>query len=296
VTVLEAAGHAVEVQVAEQLAVTDAAQQVRLLLGFAERLELPRAFLRSQELMERSEHLGQVVRDGQVKARQVQAEGMRRLVQGPAPIALSDVTSIVHEVDCWLDADVSAGRVARAVDLAMAAARMARGQAFRAAVAESSGFYAKLQKLAAATVAETAALPALPRQLLSTPDPAGLMIRSGRGGDWAVMVMGQERFELIAEAGKAVRALGGLGAQGLLNGPPHLAFNYKRWDRAMAGRDEWLRLEPGLRLRYAIDHKWEPGLWLSSDVPERPVVSEPPRRGMLEFLIPSPLCSPVGAP
>jgi hypothetical protein len=51
---------------------------------------------------------------------------------------------------------------------------------------------------------------------------------------------------------------------------------------------------PGLRLRYAIDHGWRPGLYLAEDL----VLSEPPpqgRRGVFGFLVPSPLRQGVAA-
>jgi hypothetical protein len=225
VTVLESTGHAVEVQLAEQLGVQDASQQVRLALAFADRLELPAAFKASRELMDRGEKdLPRVVQEGQAEARRVEAKGLQRLVRGPLPIAFSDVTDIGDAVDPWLDADISQGRVARAVDRAMRASRMAREQAYQAAVAESSGFYSKLQKLAADVVFEVGKLKPLPRQVWGTPDPPGLMIREGRGPDWSAMVLAQERFVLIHEAGRLKRGMGGLGAQGQLNGPPNLAF------------------------------------------------------------------------
>lgn len=285
-TVLASAGHAVEQQIAEQLGVQDASQQVRLLLAFADRLELPRAFLASRELMERGEkELGRVVREGQAKAQQARMEGLRRLVRGPAPIALSDVTDIVDATDCWLDANLEQGRVARAIDLAMTAARMARGEAYQAAVAESSGFYTRLQKIAAEEVKKVASLKALPKQVWGAADPPGQMIREGRGGDWAVMVMAQDRFSVVHQAGQVVRSMGGLGAQALLNGPPNVAFAYQRWDLAQAGEQELRRLHPGLRLRYASDQGWGPGLWLSGDVPDRPAVSQGPRRGLVGLLV-----------
>jgi hypothetical protein len=288
VTVTASSTQVVEQQLAQHQVVTDAAQQVRLLLGFAARLELPRAFLASQELMERAEVLGRVVRDGQVKARQVHAEGMRRLVKGPLPIALSDVTDIVHETDPWLDANIEQGRAARAIDLAMTASRMCREQAFQAAIAETPGFYSQLQKIAANAVKDVARLKAPARQVWSGPDPAGQMVRDGRGDDWAVMVLAQDRFSLVHQAGQVVRSMGGLGAAGLLNGPPDLAFAYKRWDLAQIGEPDLRRLHPALRLRYALDQKpsWGPGLWLSSDVPDKPAVEpQGPRRGLVGLLV-----------
>jgi hypothetical protein len=285
VTVLESAGQLVEVQLVEQLAVTDASQQVRLALAFAERLGESGAFKASRDLMERSEYLGKVVRDGQVEAHRVELAGLQRLVRGPTPIALSDVTELVHSTDCWLDTDASAG-VARAVDMTMRAARMCREQAFQAAVAESSGFYQRLQKIAAAAVYEVGKLKPLPRQVWGAADPGGQMIREGRGDDWSRMVLAQEKFSLVHQAGQVMRGMGGLGAAGLLNGPPDLAYAYKRWDLALNGESELRRLQPGLRLAHALREQWEPGLWTATDVPQQPAMPVDPRtrRGLIGLL------------
>jgi hypothetical protein len=99
------------------------------------------------------------------------------------------------------------------------------------------------------------------------------------------MVRCQDRFGLVHQLASVVRSMGGLGASALLVNAPDGGYCYRRWDRV--AEQELRRLHPALRLRFAIDHDWQPGLWLRDDL----VLPEPQRarRGPLGFLIPSPL-------
>ena len=47
---------------------------------------------------------------------------------------------------------------------------------------------------------------------------------------------------------------------------PQAGYVYKQWDRALNAEQELKRLRSALRLRYAVDQKWEPGLWLALDL------------------------------
>jgi hypothetical protein len=75
---------------------------------------------------------------------------------------------------------------------------------------------------------------------------------------------------------------------------PGLGVCLRQWPKAIEGEQELRLLHPALRLRYAIDHGWRPGLYLAEDL----VLSEPPpqgRRGVFGFLVPSPLRQGVAA-
>ena len=67
-----------------------------------------------------------------------------------------------------------------------------------------------------------------------------------------------------------------------------LGYAYRQWPKAIEGEQELRRLHPALRLRYAIDHGWQPGLYLAEDL----VLPEPPpqgRRGVFAFVVRSSL-------
>ena len=75
---------------------------------------------------------------------------------------------------------------------------------------------------------------------------------------------------------------------------PGLGVCLRQWPKAIEGEQELRRLYPAPRLRYAIDHGWQPGLYLAEDL----VLSEPPpqaRRGVFGFPVPSPLLQEIAA-
>jgi hypothetical protein len=104
---------------------------------------------------------------------------------------------------------------------------------------------------------------------------------------WATLVRSQDRFALTHQLAAVIREMGGLGASALLpGGAPNWGYAYRQWGKV--NEQELKRLHPALRLRYAVDNGWEPGLWLAEDLvkPE----PEPAGRSLLRgFLIPSPL-------
>lgn len=130
--------------------------------------------------------------------------------------------------------------------------------------------------------------PGVSNRTWSSPDPASQAAMDGYEASWAVMVREQDRFALVHQLGQVIRSMGGLGASALLpDGAPDWGYAYRQWPKAIEGERELKRLRPALRLRYAVDHGWEPGLWLAADLvrPEPQVA----RRGLVGLLIPSPL-------
>ena len=62
-----------------------------------------------------------------------------------------------------------------------------------------------------------------------------------------------------------VRASIGAGPERLPDGAPRYAFWAKNW-RLSLGDDTFPKLKAPLRLRYALDHDWRPGLYRPEDV------------------------------
>lgn len=220
---------------------------------------------------------------------------MDRLVRGTGPPAIPVLLAGLHETEPWLSVEASpiGGDVLPAPMVAKLqhAMRICRGHAHAAAVADGPGMYQELQRMAADCVKATAAAKAFPKKLWGAPDPVAEAMRGGHEAVWATLVRAQDRFALVHQLGALIRSMGSLGASALLpNGAPAWGFVHRKWALAMEGEQESKRLHPALRLRYAVDHGWEPGLWLAGNLvqpePEPTLISRV--RG---FLIPSPLVS-----
>jgi hypothetical protein len=273
--------------------VVDGGQTTRLAISLCDRLGLDDALGASRRLLQREQDLGEVVRREQMQARGRRGKELQRLVTGTAPVAVMVVQATLAETDPWLNmsiaADASSAQPAPAVALLREAARVCRGHAAAAAVADGPGLYQRLQELAASCVTATAAATALPKRVWTAPDPATEAMRDGHEAGWATLVRAQDRFSLTHQLGALVRAMGSLGAAALPpGGAPGWAFVYRQWKRV--DEQQLKPLHPGLRLRYACDNHWGPGLWLAEDL----VLPEPEpdtRRGLRGWLIPSPLRS-----
>jgi hypothetical protein len=53
---------------------------------------------------------------------------------------------------------------------------------------------------------------------------------------------------------------------------PDWGYAYRQWPKTIEDKQELRRLHPAPGLRYAIDHGWQPGLYLAEDL----VLPEPP--------------------
>ena len=273
---------------------TDAGQQVRMAIALCDRLDLADALTASRRFLERERQLGEAIRRAQTTARQQHGEAMRALVMGDGPVDADVVVAVLADTDPWLNVEASpldgSAFPAPAVALLREAQRTARGHAYAVAAADSSGLYQRLQRVAAESVSIVARQPGVSRRTWGSPDPARQAMLDGYEVAWGVMTREQERFSLLHQLGSVLRGMGGLGASALLpGGAPAWGYAYRQWAKAMEGEQELKRLHPTLRLRFAIDHDWQPGLYLRDDL----VIPEPEqgRRGLLGFLIPSPLRS-----
>lgn len=272
-------------------ATSDAGQGVRVAVSLCDRLGLADALKQSRRLIARAEQLGELVRREQVAARQRRGEAMRALVTGDGPVDRAQVLGVLAATDPWIDHQSDPPRSAHTVELVMEAARACHGNAYAAAVGEGPSLYRRLQAVAAESVKAVTKQPPLSRRTWGSADPASQAALDGYEAAWAVLVREQDRFALVHQLGQVIRSMGGLGASALLpGGAPDWGYAYRQWAKAMEGEQELKRLHPALRLRFAVDHGWDPGWYLADDL----VLPEPQgvRRGLVGLLIPSPLRSP----
>ncbi len=162
--------------------VATSADPIAMVLGLGlllERLGLPGELAASRRLLKRSEVLGEAGRAAQMAAGQRRAEATRELLAGDGEVDTEALAVVVRETDVWLAFTPGDPKPAPAMGVLMDAARMARGHAGAMLTASAPGIYPKLQRVAAETVAATAALPKLPAAIWSAPDPALVAVREG---------------------------------------------------------------------------------------------------------------------
>jgi hypothetical protein len=259
----------------------DTAREVRAVLGFCEQLGLRDVLREPQRLLRRGEALEEEARRAQMAARERSTAAQRELLAGA--IDAETLGRALLEAMPWLDSET--GRASVGMTAMMNAARDVRLQASAALSAEATGLYPRLRAVADAAVEAVAALPALPPQAMAAADPSALLVRAGRADDWTRLVEAGDRFRIVHQCAAILRATGTFGATALLPAgvPDRIGFAYRNWVPALAGELELRRRHEHLRLRYAVEQGWMPGLYLASDLdPSGDPPSQP--KGLLRRL------------
>jgi hypothetical protein len=263
----------------------DPATRIRVLSALLEDLGISGALAASRRLLDREQELAAEAREARAAAGRRWAQTREALFRGE--VGAAEVASVLGEVQPWMD-DGDGTSVAPAMKAMMDSAREARTRAAAMLEGEADPIYHRLQQLAGQVVARTAALPALPKQVWGAGDQAStLAIQQGHDLTWAQLVGEATRFDKLHRAAAILRQSGGLPVMIFPRGcPDGLGHLYRNWEPALEGLAE-LKRHPGpLRLRFAVDRGWQPGLWLPSDHEQRQ--EERPKRPW-GWLIPSPL-------
>jgi hypothetical protein len=264
----------------------DPATRVRVLSALLEELGITGALTASRRLLDREVELSAQAREAKLQATRRWAEHRERLFRGE--VGAQETAQVLIEVGPWLDNGPDGKGAAVGMTAMVEVAREARVRAGAMLEGEADPIYHRLQELAGQVVARTAALPALPKQVWAAGDQASTVaIQAGHDLAWAQLVGEATRFDKIHRAAAILRQSGGLPVMVFPRGcPDGLGHVYRNWEPALEGLAE-LKRHPGpLRLRFAVERQWRPGLWLPSDHETREV--ERPRRPF-GWLIPSPL-------
>lgn len=247
---------------------TDHVSLVRGLAGVLDGLGLAGSLAASRRLLARADELAQANTDEQQGAHKRQAAAISDLVAASGPVDVAALTERLAGVAPWLVTDGAGQHPGPAVWAVAAAARTARSHASAMLAAEAPGVYGQLQKLAAEAVAEVTGLDRPPDEVWHSPDPASVMVRADRGGDWAVLLRTAHKYDEIHRAARVLRSTGGLGPDGLP--PPGSSepscWELRNWQAALPVLHELRRVPGVLRVRYCADRNWEPGLWRTSDL------------------------------
>jgi hypothetical protein len=108
----------------------------------------------------------------------------------------------------------------------------------------------------------------MPRDLWQVSDPAGEFAKFRQhDSSFGVLTASYRDFRLCHSIADLVRDQLGYGVANFPAGAPCTALWLKNWRKEL-GDDVFARLKAPLRLRYAIDKGFGPGLWAPSDVQE----------------------------
>jgi hypothetical protein len=255
----------------------DPAGFVRRVVALLDTLGLPGELARSRELLEHSENLTETARRGKRAAEQRWEAEQRRLLE-PGPVEVERLEAAQNKARPWLDSQVEQGRAAAMMAALMGAAEECRGRALAQVNGEATGVHARLQTIAAEVVAHVASLPPLPRQVWSAParEAATIAIQERHEQTWAALVQDGTRFHTCHQVAELLWATGGLGVWVVPGCRQGIGVLWRRWERAEEGYQRFRQVAGPLRLPFAIREGWEPGLWLPSDLTNRPAEAERP--------------------
>jgi hypothetical protein len=165
----------------------------------------------------------------------------------------------------WLDIPVGADRPPLA-EMLRDARRQVEAQVGTQIYAVSEHIFSSVQRRARELVEEVAALPPFPANVWLAPSPAEVLGRiPAHRGTWGVLDATRRDFELAVDVALSVRDNLGAGPDSLPDGAPRSALVFRNW-RLWLADAEFGRVRPELRIRYAIEHDLQPGIWRPSDI------------------------------
>jgi hypothetical protein len=123
-----------------------------------------------------------------------------------------------------------------------------------------------VQKKARELDAEVEALPEFPAGIWAAPSPAEVLGRlPPHRASYGTLDATRRGFELAVDVAAFVRDNIGANADSLPDGAPSQMLVSRNWKAWLFDNDSG-RVKPDLRLRYAIEHDFQPGIWRPSDV------------------------------
>jgi hypothetical protein len=166
----------------------------------------------------------------------------------------------------WLDTQPGELRTP-ALELADRAAKIIEGEVAVKIIGHSPRLWSLAQKKAAEVVQEVADLPAMPPQLWEVSKPAQEFARwREHQRSYGTLLACYHKFELCHAIGNLVRDHLGYGYPQFPSGAPRTAMWLKNWRKELADDGHFARQSAPLKLRYALDAGFGPGLWAPSDV------------------------------
>ncbi|HKN44949.1 MAG TPA: hypothetical protein VJW23_13600, partial [Propionibacteriaceae bacterium] len=180
--------------------------------------------------------------------------------------SLAEAVALWSAESAWLDIDRPGEIKPPALRLAEEGARALESQIAVQILGHGEKLFALVQKKAAALVQEISDLPKFPDAIYGSPDPATDLARiPSHRATWGTLTGTNQDFLACHDVANLVRAFIGASVNKLPDGAPRYAFWAKNWRPSLTD-DQFPRLKAPLRLRWALDHDWQPGLWRPEDV------------------------------
>ena len=229
-------------------------------------LSLPTDFLAPAEaLVERARALRAEAHTASQQAAARRSAALNTLGRDSS-YALADAIAQWQAQGVWLDITNPGQTRPVALEIAETGARAIESNIVGQLLNHAPKLWGMAQKKAAEIVAEVAALPPMPPQLWAASNAAAEFARfSAHKSTYSTMTAAFRDFELCHAIGNLVRDQLGYGYERFPQGSTRAALWLKRWRKELVDDGTFARQPNALRLRYAIDKGFEPGLNAPSD-------------------------------
>jgi hypothetical protein len=234
-------------------------------------LELPNELLaRAREAAERSRDLTKRAYERQRLGTLARRQAVNRLAQDPG--ADLDEVVVAYAAEVPWSPDPALGGQSVAGLLIRDACRTIESRIDLALVAAGPAIFGAVKRKAEAAVLEVAALPRFPKNVWDLRGPAAveeLSRHREHRGSWGVLTSALADFDRCHTVANLTRDALGFGRD--QTPAPRWALVYRNWRPIQEDglfRDGPMQKE--LRLPYAIEHGFEPGLWTPGEIATRP--------------------------
>ena len=241
---------------------------LRQLLGLLDQLDVPETLADVSGLLAREGEINGLGARMQASAQQRVRDARQAALTADDPeAALEDLGYALTAVEQWTPA--GPGRDSLLMGEARTLAKAAVQRAVMVTSGRGDATYRVLQDLAAESVRVVSEAP-LPDKVWSTAEPAAAVVSSPDPGSWTAMMLHTDRLRKIHEAAVMVRAIGGVQTELPGAAPASLAWLYRNWQAAETGFESLRRIARPLRLRWAVEQGWDPGLWRADQIDGNP--------------------------
>jgi hypothetical protein len=232
-------------------------------------LELDSSFLEAAEALRvRASDLRASAVEAQQQAAQRRQSALTTLGRD-RPASLAAAVAVYTAESPWLDVQTD-HLSPPAIEIAEVGARSIENDIAASLAGHASKIFDLVQRKATQCVDAVAALPAFPRGIWASVDPASDLARVPvHRQTWGILTGANIDFLSCHAVADFCRPHLGYGPERLSDGAPNFALWAKNWRLALDDR-VFGKLRPQVRIKYALDNDWQPGLWRPEDISTTP--------------------------